>query len=67
MGKLSKVAWLYIGAVVVAAAVAVTFGPFAGINWTAVITLGLLVAASQRSWSHAASPGQPTRWRASPR
>jgi len=47
VGKLSKVAWLYIGAVVVAAAVAVTFGPFAGINWTAVITLGLLVAASE--------------------
>jgi hypothetical protein len=47
VGKLSKAAWLYIGAVVFAAGVVVTLGPFAGINWTAVITLGLLLAASE--------------------
>ena len=47
MGKLSKAAWLYIGAVVIAAVVVTARGPFAGINATAVITLGVLLAASE--------------------
>jgi hypothetical protein len=47
VGKLSKAAWLYIGAVIIAAALPIARGPFAGINWTAVITLGLLLAASE--------------------
>ena len=47
MGKLSRTAWLYIGAVIFAAAVIVARGPLGGINWTAVVTLGLLLAASE--------------------
>jgi hypothetical protein len=49
VGKLSKAAWLYIGTVVVAAVVVTARGPFTGINWTAVITLGVLLAASESS------------------
>ena len=47
MGKLSGIAWLYIAAVVIAAAALVARGPFSGINWAEVITLGLLLAASE--------------------
>ena len=49
MGKLPKSAWLYIAAVVIAAAVVVARGPFGGIDWAQVITLGLLLAASESS------------------
>jgi hypothetical protein len=47
VGKLSKVAWLYIAAVVIAATVEVACGPYRGIHWAEVITLGLLLAASE--------------------
>ena len=47
MGRLSGVAWLYIAAVVIAAAALVARGPFGGIDWAEVITLGLLLAASE--------------------
>jgi HD superfamily phosphohydrolase YqeK len=47
VGKLSGIAWLYIAAVVIAAAALVARGPFSGINWAEVITLGLLLAASE--------------------
>ncbi len=47
MGRLSRVAWLYIAAVVIAAAALVARGPFGGIDWAEVITLGLLLAASE--------------------
>ena len=49
MGKLSKVAWLYIAAVIIAATVEVACGPYRGIHWAAVITLGLLLAAAESS------------------
>ncbi|HEX4832359.1 MAG TPA: HD-GYP domain-containing protein [Trebonia sp.] len=47
MGKLSRVAWLYIAAVVTAATVVVACGPYGGVDWAQVITLGLLLAASE--------------------
>jgi hypothetical protein len=47
VGKLSRVAWLYIAAVVIAAVVVVACGPYGKVPWPPVITLGLLLAASE--------------------
>ena len=47
MGKLSRVALLYIGAVVVSAVVLVARGPFAGLAWHYVVFLGILVIVSE--------------------
>ena len=47
MGKLSRVALLYIGAVVVSAVVLVARGPFAGLAWQYVVFLGILVIVSE--------------------
>jgi HD superfamily phosphohydrolase YqeK len=47
LGKLSRVALLYIGAVVVAAAVLVARGPFTGLRWQYVVFLGILVIVSE--------------------
>ncbi len=47
MGKLSRIAWLYIGAVITAAVVAVAWGPFAGVHWVQVAALGLLLAVCE--------------------
>ena len=47
MGKLSRVALLYIGAVVVSAVVLVARGPFAGLRWQYVVFLGILVIVSE--------------------
>ena len=47
MGKLSRVALLYIGAVVVLAAVLVARGPFTGLSWQYVAVLGILVIVSE--------------------
>ncbi len=47
MGKLSRIAWLYIGSVVAAAAFAVVRGPFSGIQWDQVVALGLLLVACE--------------------
>ena len=61
MGKLSRVALVYIGAVVVTAAILVTRGPFVGLKWQYVVFPGILVIiaesratqlrAGQLSWS----------------
>ena len=61
MGKLSRVALVYIGAVVVTAVVLVARGSFAGLNWQYVVFPGILVIiaesratqlrAGQLSWS----------------
>ena len=61
MGKLSRVALVYIGAVVVTAAILVARGPFAGLKWQYVVFPGILVIiaesratqlrAGQLSWS----------------
>jgi HD superfamily phosphohydrolase YqeK len=47
VGRLSLIAWFYIGAVVAAAVLAVARGPFTGIQWDEVLMLGLLLAASE--------------------
>ena len=47
MGKLSRVALIYIGAVVVIAFVLVARGPFTGLSWQYVVFLGILVIVSE--------------------
>ena len=47
MGKLSRVALIYIGAVVVTAVVLVARGPFTGLRWQYVVFLGILVIVSE--------------------
>ena len=47
MGKLSRVALLYIGAVVASAVVLVARGPFTGLRWQYVVFLGILVIVSE--------------------
>ncbi len=47
MGKLSRVALVYVGAVVVAASVLVATGPFTGLSWQYVVVLGVLVIVSE--------------------
>ncbi len=47
MGKLSRVALLYIGVVVVLAVVLVARGPFMGLSWRYVVFLGILVIISE--------------------
>ncbi|MBV8459137.1 MAG: hypothetical protein JO122_21290, partial [Acetobacteraceae bacterium] len=47
MDKLSRVAQIYIGAVVVAAAAGVASGPFTGLRWQYVVILGILVIVSE--------------------
>ena len=47
MGKLSRVALIYIGAVVVSAVVLVAMGPFTGLHWQYVVFLGILVIVSE--------------------
>ena len=47
MGKLSRVALIYIGAVVVAAVALVARGPFTGLKWQYVVFLGILVIVSE--------------------
>ena len=49
MGKLSRIALLYIGAVVAAAIVVVAVGPFDGLDWSEVGVLGLLLVACESS------------------
>jgi hypothetical protein len=47
LGKLSRVALLYIGVVVVLAVVLVARGPFTGLSWQYVVFLGILVIVSE--------------------
>jgi hypothetical protein len=47
LGKLSRVALLYIGAVVASAVVLVARGPFTGLHWQYVVFLGILVIVSE--------------------
>jgi hypothetical protein len=49
VGKLSRIALLYIGAVVAAAIVVVAVGPFDGLDWSEVGVLGLLLVACESS------------------
>jgi HD domain len=47
LGKLSRVALLYIGTVAVLAVVLVARGPFTGVSWKYVVFLGFLVIVSE--------------------
>ncbi len=47
MAKLSRIAWLYIGAVMVAAVIVLTAGPYRGLDWTQIGVLGLLLIACE--------------------
>ena len=49
MGRLSRVAWLYIGAIVAAAVAVIAAGPFGGLDWVQVGALGLLLVACESS------------------
>jgi HD domain len=49
VGRLSRVAWLYIGLVTAAAAVMIALGPFGGLDWVQVGALGLLLVACESS------------------
>jgi hypothetical protein len=49
VSKFSRIAWLYIGSVIAAAAVVVALGPFRGLDWAVVGALGLLLIACESS------------------
>ena len=49
MDKLSRIAWLYIGAVIAAAVIVLAKGPYAGLNWSQIGVLGLLLVACESS------------------
>ena len=49
MDKLSRIAWLYIGAAVAAAVIVVVKGPYAGLDWGQIGVLGLLLVACESS------------------
>jgi HD domain len=49
VSKLSRVAWLYVGSVIAAAAVVLALGPYQGIPWGEVGALGLLLIACESS------------------
>jgi hypothetical protein len=49
VGRLSRVAWLYIGLVIAAAVVMIAVGPFGGLDWVQVGALGLLLVACESS------------------
>jgi hypothetical protein len=57
LGKLSRVALLYIGVVVGSAAVLMARGPYTGVSWHYVVFLGILVIVSE-SWSTQLRPGR---------
>jgi len=47
--KLSRIAWLYVGAAVAAAVIVVVKGPYAGLDWSQIGVLGLLLVACESS------------------
>jgi len=47
--RLSRIAWLYIGAAVAAAVIVVVKGPYAGLDWGQIGVLGLLLVACESS------------------
>ena len=49
MDRLSRIAWLYIGAAVAAAVIVVVKGPYAGLDWGQIGVLGLLLVACESS------------------
>ena len=49
MSKLSSIAWLYIGAVIAAAAIVLAKGPYTGLDWSQIGVLALLLVACESS------------------
>jgi HD superfamily phosphohydrolase YqeK len=49
VGKLSQIAWLYIGAAIAAAVIVLVKGPYSGLNWGQIAVLGLLLVACESS------------------
>jgi HD superfamily phosphohydrolase YqeK len=49
VGKLSPIAWLYIGAVIASAVIVLAAGPYHGLDWAQVGVLGLLLVACESS------------------
>jgi HD superfamily phosphohydrolase YqeK len=47
VAKLSRIAWFYIGAVIVAAVVVLAAGPYRGLDWTQIGVLGVLLIACE--------------------
>jgi hypothetical protein len=47
--KLSRIAWLYVGAVLAAAVVVLAKGPFTGLNWSQIGVLSLLLVTCESS------------------
>jgi HD superfamily phosphohydrolase YqeK len=47
--KLSRIAWLYIGAVIAAAVIVLAAGPFSALDWSQIGILGLLLIACESS------------------
>jgi hypothetical protein len=47
VGKLSRIGWLYIGAVIAAAVIVLAAGPFTGLNWSQIAVLGVLLVACE--------------------
>ena len=47
MDKLSRIAWLYVGAAAAAAVIVVVKGPYAGLDWSQIGVLGLLLVACE--------------------
>jgi len=47
VGKLSRIAWLYIGAVIAAAVITLAAGTYAGLNWRQIAVLGVLLVACE--------------------
>jgi HD superfamily phosphohydrolase YqeK len=45
--RLSRIAWLYIGAVIAAAVIVIAAGPFTMLHWKQVLALGLLLVACE--------------------
>src|SRR6201996_6983480 len=57
VGRLSRIGWLYIGAVVVAALVVVAAGPFTALDWGQIVVLGLLLIACESAATVVSSRG----------
>jgi HD superfamily phosphohydrolase YqeK len=49
MGKLSPIAWVYIGAVITAAAIVLAAGSYTGLDWSQIGVLALLLVACESS------------------
>lgn len=47
LGKLPRIAWLYVGAVVAAAVIVLAAGPYSQIDWAQIAVLGLLLIACE--------------------